>query len=87
MTDKMPKWKLNIFINAITYRIKTEDRSAGILYLSIYLTEDENGNIEYIGVRQLATYKVNPDGSITKKMASGAEYTVSKMTPGTKGGK
>jgi hypothetical protein len=29
-------------------------------------------------VRQLATYKVNPDGSITKKMASGAEYTVSK---------
>ena len=32
-------------------------------------------------MRQLATYKVNPDGSITKKMASGAEYTVSKNDP------
>jgi hypothetical protein len=46
MTDKMPKWKLNIFINAITYRIKTEDRSAkDIITEYILLTEDEKAEI------------------------------------------
>jgi hypothetical protein len=57
MTDKMPKWKLNIFINAITYRIKTEDRSAeDIISEYILLTEDEKIEIlDNIGGEEVGT--------------------------------